>query len=182
VLRWGLLASLNLLFFGCVFGAAAIGSFIFSPVPYSGQQMFTVPSFLPRNWFLIFSFVLVFNLIVSVFTVVTLPGFFFFPLSASALAFRAILWGLLVFPVPTPLFLAGLPTLVLEGEAYVFAAAAGTTAGVSWVKSSWLYSEKFLSRSEAFRKGLNECRSLYDFTIVLLIAAATAETAAILLI
>lgn len=66
--------------------------------------------------------------------------------------------------------------LVLEGEAYVFAAAAGTLTGLSWVKP-----EKGSSRLEAFKKALGRCLQAYVFIAAFLVVAAAAETAIIML-
>jgi hypothetical protein len=115
--------------------------------------------------------------VVSAFVVVTVPGILFFPFSAAALAFRAILWGLLLYPLPSDYFLAALPTLILEGEAYVLAATAGTVTGFSWLKP-----ETGFSRWEALKKGLKECAQLYIPVSLLLFIAAIVESATLFLI
>jgi uncharacterized membrane protein SpoIIM required for sporulation len=125
--------------------------------------------------------IFVFNFVLSAIIVVTLPGIVFFPLSAGFLLFRAVLWGLLLYGLPNWLFLAVLPTLVLEGEAYVFAGVAGAVVGVSWVRPKILYREGNLSGVEAFKKALRECLRLYFFVAVLLFVAAIVETATIIL-
>jgi len=172
---------LNLLFFGWVFVVVLLMQFLFPPPLYSGWSLM-VPEFLVGNWLTMVLGIFAFNLVLSAFVVVTLPGVVFFPLSAAALLYRAVLWGLLLYVTPTWLFLAALPTLVLEGEAYVFAAAAGTVVGVSWIKPKWLHREEGLSRVEAFKKGFEECLRLYVFVAALLFVAAVVETATIMLI
>lgn len=117
-----------------------------------------------------------FNLVLSAFVVVTLPGIMFFPLSIVFLLFRAVLWGLEQYFSPTWLFLVSLPTLALEGEAYVFAATAGTIAGASWIKPNWICPEEVISRSESFKKASKECLVLYILVAVFLFLAAVMET------
>jgi len=178
--RWKVFALLNLLFFSCVFIAVLLASFLFPPVLFSGRRP-AVPEVFLANWLTMILGIFVFNLVVSAFVVVTLPGFVFFPLSAVFLAYRAVLWGLLIYGLPTWLFLAALPTLFLEGEAYVFAAAAGTIAGVSWLKPDRIYRGEALGRVEAFKKALKEGLKIYVFVIVLLFVAAVVETATLIL-
>jgi hypothetical protein len=62
-----------------------LASIIFAPPLSSGQKVFVFPSFIPNNFFLLFLFIFTFNLAISAFTVVTLPGLLFFPLSTVAL-------------------------------------------------------------------------------------------------
>lgn len=126
--------------------------------------------------------IFVFNLVVSSFVFVTVPGFVFFPLSAGFLLYRAFLWGLLVYALPVWAFVAALPIIVLEGEAYVSAAVGGTIIGVSWVKPLWLHRGDRLSRREALKAALKECLGIYVLVIILLFAAAVVETATILLV
>jgi hypothetical protein len=112
--------------------------------------------------------------------VVTLPGFVFFPLSVVFLGFRAFLWGLLVFQLPTWALLIALPTILLEGEGYVFAAVAGTVVGTSWLKPQWLFGGENMRRIDSLKRALRECFSLYIVVIVLLFVAAIVETTTIL--
>jgi len=173
---------MNLLFFGCVFISVFLAQFVFTPPLYSGWSP-DVPEILLRSgWFVMFVGIFVFNLAVSAFVVVTLPGVVFFPLSVGFLLFRGVLWGLLLYGLPTWLFLVVLPTLVLEGEAYVFAATAGAVVGVSWVKPDLSYRGEGLSRVEAFKRALRECLRLYVLVAVLLFVGAVLETVTILLI
>jgi len=173
----------NFLFFSCVFGALFLLQFLLLPPVYSGWSPWLLEAFL-GNWGLMFLGVFAFNLAVSAFVMVTLPGFVFFPLSVGFLLYRAFLWAMLLYAVPSWLFLATLPTLVLEGEAYVFAAVAGTITGMSWFKPAWLFKteagEEELSRAEGFRKGLSECLRLYIIVALLLFVAAILETVTIL--
>ena len=118
-------------------------------------------------------------MILSAFVAVTLPGIVFFPLSSAFLIVRAVLWGLLLYPLPSWLFLAVLPVLILEGEAYVIAAVAGTVAGLSWVKPGWMSRGAELSRWEALKTALEEGIHLYKAVVALLFVAAIVETVTI---
>jgi hypothetical protein len=179
--RVKVLAVLNLLFFGCAFGVTLLASFLFLPQLYSGWHP-VFPDIVQGNWLLVVLFIFASNLVLSAFVFVTLPGIALFPLSPSALGFRAVLWGLLIYGVPTRTFLIVIPTLVLEGEAYVLAALAGAIVGVSWVKPRWIWAGEDLSRGNAFKKALKECLRLYVFVAVLLFAAAVVETVTVLFI
>jgi len=175
--RGKLLALMNLAFFGCVFVTVVVSEFLIPPQPYLGSY----PSF-PEISFnfdfplMVFS-IFLFNLFVSAFAVVTLPGFVFFPLSTVFLLFRAVVWGLLLHYQPTWVFLIVVPTLVLEGEAYCFAAVAGTVAGASWIKPEWLFCDGKFSRVEAFKRALRECLVIYVFVALFLLFAAVLEAA-----
>lgn len=173
------LALLNLLFFGCVFVVALLAQFWLSPPLYSGWSP-RVPEDFCRSDFSMFVSIFAFNLVISAFAVVTLPGIVFFPLSIFFLLFRGFLWGLLLYSLPTWLFLAVLPTFVLEGEAYVFAALAGAIVGFSWIRPAHVYHDEALSRIDAFRKSFRECLRLYAFVALLLLVAAVVETATII--
>jgi len=70
-----------------------------------------------------------------------------------------------------------LPVVILEGEAYVFAAAAGALTGFSWISP-----KAGLSRRQAFEKALKECLKIYLFVTALLLVSAAVETATIQLI
>jgi hypothetical protein len=176
--RVRIFAFLNLAFFGLVFVAVFLMQFLLSPPLYSGSSSWVYDVFL-GNWFLMVVGIFAFNLALSAFVVVTLPGVVFFPLSVGVLLYRGVLWSLLVYVMPSWLFLAVLPTLVLEGEAYIVAAVAGTIVGVSWIKPAWLYREEGLSRVDGFKKGFRECLRLYVLVVALLFVAAVVETAAI---
>jgi len=126
--------------------------------------------------------IFLFNLGASAFAVVTLPGIAVFPLSVGFLLFRAVLWGLMLGFLPNWVLLTVLPTVILEGEAYVFACVGGVVVGASWVRPSLMYREGNLSRMEALRMGFWECLKLYVFVCVFLFAAAVVETATLLLI
>ncbi len=177
--RWKIFGLLNLLFFGCTFGTAMLAGFLFPPILYSGWSL-DAPEFFLANWLTMLLGIFLFNLAVSAFVVVTLPGFAFFPLSVVALLYRAILWGLLVYAAPNWLFLATLPVLILEGEAYVMAGLAGVVVGVSWFKPRWICANEKLLRVEAFKKELTECLRLYVAVVLLLFVAAVVETMTIL--
>jgi hypothetical protein len=175
--RWKLLSALNAVFFSVALGVGLIAGFVLAPSVYYGQPVYVFPQFLYGSVLLMFLFIFCFNLAIGAFAVVTLPGFLFFPLSAALLTFRAVLWGLILSPLPQGLFLVALPTLVLEGEAYVLAAAVGTTVGYSW-----LTRPKDLTRSKAFTDTFKRDVSAYVFVILLLLTAAAVESATIMLL
>jgi hypothetical protein len=172
-------ALFNLLFFGGVLVVVLTAQFLFPPPLFLGWFPMVPNVFVWKGFMLAFG-IFLFNLIVSAFVVVTLPGFAFFPLSAAFLLYRAVLRGLFLYSVPTWLFLVALPTIVLEGEAHVFAAVGGTIVGISWIKLKWLYSTEGLSRGDAFKPGVRECLRLYVIVALLLFVAAVAETIVIL--
>jgi len=178
VLRRGnLLAVFNLLYFSSIFVAAWVAGFLFAPPVYVGGSPEIFGTFPFGDPVIAFFVIFLSNLVLSAFVVVTLPGLGFFALSAVTMAVRSVLWGLLIYPLPVWGFLAALPTLILEGEAYVFAAIAGTTLGVSWFKPSWLYREEGrLSRVDALKKAFSEFKRMYFLVILLLFAGAIVET------
>jgi len=131
------------------------------------------------DYFSRFLFTFVFNLFLSGFLLLTVTGAIFFPLSFGFLLFRGFLWGVLLYNLDVSAFLAVLPTIVLEGEAYVFAALAGFLLGLSWLKPKWVYGDEQLSRGDSFRRAVGECKELYLMVIILLLVAAAVETATI---
>lgn len=179
LIRRKLFVLFNSLFFGCVFVVAFFAQFVFPPPLFWGWPLRVSEVFVLNETFLPF-WVFLFNLVVAAFVFVTLPGLCFFPLSIVALLFRAVLWGLLVYDVPNWVFLAALPVIVLEGEAYVVAALAGTVVGVSWLNPKWAYASEQLPRIEAFKKGVVECLRLYVVVALLLFIAAVMETMTLL--
>jgi hypothetical protein len=126
-----------------------------------------------------FSTIFLLNLAVNTFLYITLVGFIFFPASACVIVYQATSWGARISFIPGLTFLAVLPTLVLEGEAYVLACVAGTLVGVSWLRPSWFSQKEALSRTGALRRSLREAAKTYLFTILFLILAAFVETATI---
>jgi hypothetical protein len=176
--RLWLLAFLNFLFFGSVLVALAVAQFVFPFALASEWSPWLLDVFSWSGVAMVFGIFLS-NLILSSLLFVTLPGFGFFAWSAGALAFRGVLWGLLSYSVSTHRLLLMFPVIFLEGEAYVFAAAAGTVAGVSWILPRWLYGEKALTRVESLKAGLRECLRLYVFVVALLLVAAIVESATV---
>jgi hypothetical protein len=175
--RGNLLAVFNLLYFSSIFVAALVAGFLFAPPLYMGGSPEIFGAFPFGDPVIAFFVIFLSNLVLSAFVVVTLPGLGFFALSAVTMAVRSVLWGLLIYPLPVWGFLATLPTLILEGEAYVFAAVAGTTLGVSWLKPSWLYREECgLSRVDALKKAFSEFKRMYFLVILLLFVGAIVET------
>jgi len=178
--RWKVFALFNLLFFGCVLTVVVLAGFTFPPPLYNGWSPSVPEVFLGGGWPVMFLGIFLFNLCVSAFVVVTLPGIVLFPLSAVFLLYRAVLWGFLLNALPTWPFLAVLPTVVLEGEGYVFSAAVGTVVGASWIKPDWVFKDGELSRIDAFKRALKEGLRGYVFVAVLLLVAAVVETATIM--
>ena len=150
------------------------------PLPYEGASV-ELPEFLVGvDWPLMIVGIFLFNLVLSGFVFVTLPGLVFFPFSSAVLLYRGFLWGVLLSQLSTSQFLVVLPTLVLEGEGYVMASVAGTTFGLSWLKPEWVFKGEGLSRWESFKKALVECLRVYVLVVVILFVAAVVETFTIL--
>jgi len=179
---WTLLVLFNALFFGCATVTLLGAGLILQPPPlYTGYSA-NVPEFLlGSGWLIMVLGIFVFNLVVSSFIYVTLPGLLLFPLSAIFLVYRGFLWGLLLYVLPVSVFLLALPTIVLEGEAYVFATVGGTLLGASWTRLLREYKGEGLSRVDALKMALKECLRIYVFVVIFLIAAAIAETIVVLL-
>ena len=123
--------------------------------------------------------IFIFTLVGNSFLLITLPGMLFFPLSTGSLLYRAYLWGTLLCSLPTRLFAAALPTMILEGEAYVLAATAGTVVGASWIFPKRVFKDQNLSRIQAFELALEECLRTYVSVALMLIVSAIIETIAI---
>jgi len=179
--RLKLLALLNVLFFGCILVSGFVASIFVSPIVNPQILEPVLLNGLGDNWLLVFLWIFAFNLSVGAFMVVTLPGMALFPLSVVPLLFRAFLWGLIVYAIPVESFLSAFVVLLLEGEAYVFAAAGGITTGVSWVKPRWIHVDVADSRRRAFTTGLHNCLKFYVFVVLLLFLGALAETIGIAL-
>src|SRR4030042_4677412 len=177
--RIKLLALLNLAFFSCVFTSMLVCDLLFQPEFYWGPTFPTSYETYGEGFALVVNIFLV-NLVLSSFVIITLPGFAFFPLSAFLLLYRASLWGMMLHYQPNSVLLCALPTLILEGEAYVLAALAGTIVGVSWVKTKWVYAEEAVTRSAAIRKSVKACLVIYLVVVLLLFIGAIVETATLL--
>ena len=119
------------------------------------------------------------NLVVSAFFLVTLTGLVFFGVSVVVLLVRALLWGALLNQLLTPQFLLAFPTLVLEGEGYVFASLAGVTLGLSWLKPGWAYGGEGFSRWEASKMAWKDCMRLYVLVVLFLFLGAVVEVVTI---
>jgi len=171
--RGKLLAFMNSAFFGCVFVVVFVSEFLLPPQLYLDLKPSFAETIFGNGFVLMLFGIFAFNLALSSFIIVTLPGFIFFPLSTGFLVFRAFMWGLLLHAQPNWIRLVAMPTLVLEGEAYALAAVAGTTVGTSWLKPKKPESTRF----EALREALKECLAIYVFVVMLLFAAAFLEAA-----
>lgn len=134
------------------------------------------------NALLMVGVIFLFNLVLSGFVLVTLTGLGFFGLSLFFLCFRAFLWGALLNGLSTPMFLAVLPTLILEGEGYVLAALAGVNLGLSWLKPKWAYRGEDLFRLEAVKRTLKDCARIYVFVAAFLLFGAVVETITLIFI
>jgi len=178
--RGKLLAFFNIIYFCSFAFAVLLVQFMFPPPIISEELLSSFRFPFGGEWSLMIIGIFAFNLFFSAFAVVTLPGIVFFPLPTAFLVYRAVVWGLLFYPLPLWAFLIVLPTLVFEGEAYVFAATAGTIVGLSYVNPSWLFKGYGLSRLEAFKLALKEAARIYVAVILLLFVAAIVETATIL--
>ena len=180
--RWKLLVVLNLLFFSTVTVTLFIAGLTMQPSLANSDWEPSGSQLLPfGGWLGMMLGIFIFNLIVSSLVFISLPGFIFFPLSGALLLYRAILGGFLLYTFPLRIFLMALPTVVLEGEAYVLAASGGTLVGMSWVKPVWTNRAQS-SRLEALRTMLKEFMRIYLTLAILLFAAAIAETVVIRLI
>lgn len=168
-------AVMNALYFCSIFVVVLFFQFQSLP-PYVGPPMEVPEFFAGLDWPVIIVAIFLFNLILSSFIVVTLPGLVFFPFPAVVLLFRGYLWGLLLSQLSTPHLLVVLPTIVLEGEGYVMASVAGILLGLSWLKPNWMYGCEDLTRSEALKKALKECMGMYVLVAIVLLAAAIVET------
>jgi len=167
-------------FLSVLFSAAAYEWSSPYPPYYSSSPFpqFSADGNLP---FLIFS-IFANNMFLSALVFVTLPGFIFFPLSSVVLVYRGYVWGCLLAYLPTRLLLMALPTLILEGLGYCFAATAGTVVGLSWIKPKWVYGGEPLRRAEAFKKALREFLAIYVFVAIILFFAAVVEAATLLMV
>jgi len=177
--RGKLVAIFNVAFFCSIFITVLVAQFVFPPPVYLDKPLTESWIIFGNEWYTIFLGIFASNLVLSVFVMVTLSGLLFFPLSAAFLVYRAVLWGLLLYSLPSWVFLVVLPTVVVEGEAYVVAAVVGTVTGLSWVKPDWMFKDEKLSRWGALKVALREGMHLYAVVVLLLLAAAIIETVTI---
>lgn len=167
---------MNLMFFGSML---VPGFFVRYPPlieePITEDMAGRIKALLAYGPLLLAVYIFVVNIFLSAFLVVTLSGLPFFALPAFFLAWRGYIWGTLLTHVPTPIFLLALPTMVLEGEAYVVAAVAGMNLGLSWLKPKWVYRDGEISRSDALKLAFKECAYTYVLVALLLTVAAVVE-------
>lgn len=180
--RVKLLVLMNFFFFGGILITALVLNYLFPPQLYADLPKQFSGTFFPDNLILSILVLFVFNLVVSSFVIVTLPGLVLFPLSAAFLVYRAFVWGALIYKLPIGIFLLALPTLILEGESYALAAMAGAIVGVSWINPEWIYPMENLQRVESLKNALRELAWLYVLIIIILLVGAVVETAIIVLI
>lgn len=174
VTRMKLVAFLSFAFFGTVF-CVATALDVFDPHRLVNAPSFPITGPLSYGYFGLFLYIFFFNLAVSALAVITLPGFAFFPLAPATLIFRGYIWGTLLHFQPSWMLLLALPTLILEGLAYVFAASAGLIVGSSWICPKWM-SKDAITRFQTFKKGLRESAYLYVPIVLIFLTAAAVET------
>jgi len=172
--RWKLFVGFNLLFFGCILVTLVVATLV------SAQQWyFTRES--SRNWFLDggWSYTLLIiigaNLQVSSLQVI-LPGVLFFPLSIVNPVYTAMTIGLMMYFAQSAQFFMILPTVILEGEAIVLSAMAGTLIGASWLVPKRLYGPEGPSRTDALIQGCEEAVRVLAVAIIVFIISAAVET------
>ena len=167
-------AVMNLLIFGGILFSGFLARF---PLMESSGGLEEFPASFPLDleWPLLVGYIFVINLFASAFLMVTLSGLVFFVLPSFFLVLRAYIWGVSLSHLSTPMFLMALPTSVIEGEAYVIGAVAGTMLGLSWLKPSWVYGDRAVSKGQALRLAVKECASLYVLVAMMLIVAAVIE-------
>jgi hypothetical protein len=166
---------LNAVYFCSLFLTAFVASLLFAPPPYEGWFPEILVPYFGEDLSLLFFKVFLCNLVLSAFVFITLPGLVFFPLSAGVLLVRAVSCGLLIYPLPTSVFLVVLPIFVLEGEAWVLAALAGTCLGVYWLKPNWMHGGEKVSRLDALKRAIKECGCVYFLIILILLVGALVE-------
>jgi len=104
--------------------------------------------------------------------------FFLFPM--VVMVWRAWFWGSLLSQLSTFSFLTVLPTLILEGEGFVFASVTGIILGLSWLKPTVVFGSEGFSRVEAFKEAWRETVRLYVVVALLLFIAALVEAVTIM--
>lgn len=173
VVRLPIVALMNLVFFGAIL----LGAFLTQSTapPFESWEP---PSFFPiseSNLPLLVLTIFLFNLVASAFLLLTLTGMVLFVIPAGVLIWRAWLWGSLISQLPTSSFLLVLPTLILEGEGYVWASVTGIILGLSWLKPSLIYDGERLPRVEALKRAVKETCRLYVAVATIFFVAALVE-------
>lgn len=167
-------ALINLVFFGSVL----IGVFFAQPATPPLSEKFAPPSFFPLLQSDLPTLVVVIflsNLVLSAFLLLTLTGMVFFAIPVVVLVWRAWDWSNMISQLPTSLFLVALPTMILEGEGYVMASAAGVVLGLSWLMPSLIFDGESLSRVEALKRAFREAGYVYIVVATILFVAALVE-------
>jgi hypothetical protein len=171
---------MNVIFFGGLVLSSVIITIVLPPGPSINPGLDAPNYSLGLNWPFMLLAIFLSNLALSAFLLLTTSGFIFFPASAFMLGYRALLWSLILTPLPNNLFVAVLPTMVLEGEAYALAAVAGTLGGISWLKPAWLQPLVGKTRRSSFKLVLKECSKIYVLVVLLLFVSAIVESATII--
>ena len=132
-----LISLMNCLFFGAFF----VGSLVlqtYSPLLKYPEYKEIKGYSCNGDGLNLFVYVFSNNLFLSSLLLVTLPGVVFFLFPSALLVWKAGLWGFLFAYLPSERFVAALPVIILEGEAYVLGGVAGTILGLSWLKPEWI--------------------------------------------
>jgi len=167
---------LNTLFFDSIFVGVLLSQFLYVPPSYTAGSPGILTWVLGLEWPWMILAIFLFNLVLSAFVVLTLPGLVFFPLSAVVLAMRGVSWGIMLNQPSSVPFLLLLPTFILEGEGYVLASMTGTILGLSWLKPDWIYSGEGFSRLNALKNALREAMRIIFLGVIVLLLAAVLET------
>jgi len=169
-----LISLMNCLFFGAFF----VGSLVlqtYSPLLKYPEYKEIKGYSCNGDGLNLFVYVFSNNLFLSSLLLVTLPGVVFFLFPSALLVWKAGLWGFLFAYLPSERFVAALPVIILEGEAYVLGGVAGTILGLSWLKPEWInYEGKW--RVECLKRALREAGYIYVLVVFLLLVAAIIET------
>ncbi|HSK83657.1 MAG TPA: hypothetical protein VK902_09710 [Rubrobacter sp.] len=121
------------------------------------------------------------NLIVGSFVFITVPSLII-PFSGLLIGvYRALLWGLLFSP--SAAVGAGLvfhlPTIILEGQAYVLAMLAAYVQGMAFVRPR---SAGAKTRREGYREGVKRSVRIYLLVAIVLFVAAVYEAVSVIFI
>jgi len=160
----------NILYFSCISISLLLFFFLASP---SYESLDNIAPYAQNlvNMGALYTFLYIFGyaLIMALISV-TLPGMVFFPLSIFSLMYKAILLGARLSSITISELLTVFPVLILEGEAFVIAAFAGTIVGLSWIKPSLIYPLNDFTRIIAFKKSCKELCNTYLLVVLLLIS------------
>jgi hypothetical protein len=124
--------------------------------------------------------ILVSNLLLSAFLLLTVTGSVFLPASMALLVYRGLVWGSYLYYLSIDSFLLSIPTIILEGEAYILACISGMVLFLAWLKPTLLYDNS--NRGTALFLSARECLKLYFVIIILLTLSAVVESFTLLVV